>query len=122
MEPKLPRLVSGALMTPGWNALYISFEGGLTMLAPADCHMAAKVGPAARTFMPFNSAGFVMQLSFEARPPANQASERTITPCFAISARISFMNCEALMRFARSWLRIKPGIRVALNTGTLPLA
>ena len=55
-------------------------------------------------------------------PPANQASDSTITPRFSISARMSFMNCESLMRLARSWLRIRPGISVALNTGALPLA
>ena len=32
------------------------------------------------------------------------------------------MNGEPLTRLARSWLRINPGIKVALNAGTLPLA
>ena len=45
-----------------------------------------------------------------------------MTPRFSISARMSFMNWELLMRLARSWLRIRPGIRVALKTGALPLA
>ena len=64
----------------------------------------------------------MMQLSLPAMPPANQASDKTITPRFSISARMSFMNCELLTRFARSWLRISPGMSVALNAGTLPLA
>ena len=63
-----------------------------------------------------------MQPSLAAMPPANQASDSTITPCFSISARIIFMNSELLMRLARSWLRIRPGISVALKVGTLPLA
>ena len=92
------------------------------MLAPAASHIAAKVGPAARNFMPFKSSGLRMQLPLAAMPPANQASESTMTPLLSISLRMSVMNCEALMRLARSWLRIKPGIRVALNAGTLPLA
>ena len=92
------------------------------MLAPAASHMPAKVGPAARNLRPFRSSGFTMQPPLAAMPPANQASDSTITPRFSISARMSFMNCELLMRLARSWLRIRPGISVALNTGTLPLA
>ena len=36
----------------------------------------------------------MMQLSFAAMPPANQASDSTITPRFSISARMSFMNCD----------------------------
>ena len=63
-----------------------------------------------------------MQLPLDAMPPANQASESTITPCFSISARTSFMNCDWLIRLARSWLRMRPGMSVALNAGTLPLA
>ena len=84
--------------------------------------MSAKVIPAERNLRPFMSAGLVMQPFLEAMPPANHASDSTITPCFSISARMSFMNCEALMRLARSWLRIRPGISVAPKAGTLPLA
>jgi hypothetical protein len=63
-----------------------------------------------------------MQPPLAATPPANQASDKTMTPRLAISARMSVMNFDALTRLARSWLRIRPGISVALNTGALPLA
>src|SRR6185437_4610390 len=98
------------------------FEGGLTMLAPAVSHIPANVGPAARNLRPFRSFGRTTQPSFAATPPANHASDKTMTPRFSISARTSFMNWELLIRLARSWLRIRPGINVALNTGALPLA
>ncbi len=63
-----------------------------------------------------------MQPFFEPIAPASQASESTITPAFSILARISFMNCESAMRAARSWLRTRPGMSVAPNSRTLPLA
>ena len=72
--------------------------------------------------MPFMSSGLHDAALFDAMPPANQASDSTMTPRFSISARMSFMNGELLMRLARSWLRIRPGISVAPKTGTLPLA
>ena len=84
--------------------------------------MSAKVMPAERNLRPFMSDGLVMQPFLEAMPPANQASDSTITPCFSMSARICFMKAELLMRLARSWLRIRPGISVAPKAGTLPLA
>src|SRR5439155_1429345 len=92
------------------------------MEAPADCHIAAKVGPAERTFRPLMSAGERMQALFDAIAPASQASESTITPALSIFALISFMNSELFTRAARSWLRTRPGISVAPNARTLPLA
>src|SRR5271154_144296 len=122
MEAKVPRLVSVACTTPDWNALYISFEGGVTMLAPAACHIAAKVGPAARNLTPLRSAGFSMQPVLDAMPPANHASDKTMTPLSAMILRMSVMNWDWLIRLARAGLRIRPGISVALKAGTLPLA
>ena len=46
----------------------------------------------------------------------------TVTPAFSILSLMSFMNGEALSRWARSWLRTSPGISVALKAPTLPLA
>jgi hypothetical protein len=37
-------------------------------------------------------------------------------------ALISSMNGDTLSRCARAWLRTRPGISVAPNTGTCPLA
>src|SRR6266852_4477357 len=100
-ETKLPELVSVASATPVCNALYTSFEGTDTIEAPADCHMAAKVGPAERTFRPLMSFGVRMQAFFEATAPASQASASTMTPAWSIFALMSFMNCELLTRAAR---------------------
>ena len=96
--------------------------GTETIDAPAACHIAAKVGPAERIFRPLMSSGVRMQAFLEATAPASQASDRTITPAFSILALISFMNWESLSRAARSWLRTRPGISVAPNARTLPLA
>ena len=84
--------------------------------------MAAKVGPAERTFRPLMSSGLRMHAVLEAIAPASQASASTITPFSSILARISFMNGQLLSRAARSWLRTRPGISVAPNSRTLPLA
>ncbi len=92
------------------------------MDAPAACHICANVGPAERNLSPFTSAGVRMQPRLEAMAPASQASESTITPAFSMRARMSFMKGESLMRAARSWLRTRPGIRVAPKARTLPLA
>src|SRR5213594_513596 len=121
-ETKLPELVSVASATPVCSALYTSFDGIETMEAPADCHIAAKVGPAERTLRPLMSAGVRMQAFFDAIAPASQASESTMTPALSILALISFMNSELFTRAARSWLRTRPGISVAPNARTLPLA
>ena len=48
---------------------------------------AAKVGPAARNLMPFRSAGFSMQPSFDAMPPANHVIDSTMTPLSAMILR-----------------------------------
>ena len=92
------------------------------MDAPADCHIAAKVGPAERTLTPLMSAGVRTHDFFEAMPPASHASDKTMTPAFSIFDRISFMNLESLRRAARSWLRTRPGISVAPKARSLPLA
>ena len=63
-----------------------------------------------------------MQPFFEATAPASQASASTTTPALSICALMSFMNGESFMRCARSWLRTRPGISVAPNARTLPLA
>ena len=93
-----------------------------TIDAPACCHMAAKVGPAERIFRPLMSSGLRMQAFLEATAPASQASANTTTPALSIFALISFMNGDSLSRVARSWLRTRAGISVALNAPTLPLA
>ena len=118
----LPVLVSVPSATPVCSALYTSLLGTETMEAPAACHIDANVGPAERNLRPFTSSGLRMQLFLEAIAPASQASESTMTPDFSILARMSFMNCESLMRAARSWLRTRPGISVAPKSRTLPLA
>ena len=94
----------------------------LTIEAPACCHMAAKVGPAERTFWPLMSSGLRMQPFFEATAPASQASASTTPPALSILALISFMKSEPLSLAARSWLRTRPGISVALKAPTFPLA
>src|SRR5712692_8143413 len=104
-ETKLPELVSVASATPVCSALYTSFDGIETIEAPAACHIAAKVGPAERTFRPLMSLGVRMQAFFEAMAPASQASASTTTPAWSILALMSFMNFELLIRAARSWLR-----------------
>src|SRR5260221_13686931 len=121
-DTKLPELVSVGSATAVCKALYTSLLGIETIEAPADCHIAANVGPAERTFRPLMSSGLRMQPFFEAMAPASQASARTITPAFSICALISFMNGELFTRCARSWLRTRPGISVAPNARTLPLA
>ena len=97
-------------------------DGIETIEAPAACHIAAKVGPAERIFRPLMSAGVRMQPFLDATAPASQASDSTMTPAFSILALMSFMNCESFSRAARSWLRTSPGISVAPNARTLPLA
>src|SRR5215470_14508737 len=101
-EMKLPELVSVASATPVCKALYTSLLGIDTIEAPAACHIAAKVGPAERSFCPLTSAGERMQDFLDATAPASQASESTITPAFSILALISFMNFESPSRDARS--------------------
>jgi len=93
-----------------------------TIDAPAACHIDANVGPAERILTPLMSAGARMQPFFDATAPASHASESTITPAFSIFVRMSFMNFESLTRRARSWLRTRPGIRVAPKARSLPLA
>jgi len=63
-----------------------------------------------------------MQPRLDAMAPASHASDSTMTPFFSISALMSFMNGESLSRAALSWLRTSPGIKVALNSRTLPEA
>ena len=121
-ETKLPELVSVASATPVCSALYTSFDGIETMEAPAACHMAAKVGPAERTFCPLMSSGLRMQVRFEAMAPTSQASASTTTPALSICALMSFMNGELLRRCARSWLRTSAGMSVAPKARCLPLA
>src|SRR5258708_34265309 len=121
-DTKLPELVSVPSATPVCSALYTSLLGIETIEAPAACHIDAKVGPAERNFRPFTSAGVRMQPLLEAMAPASQASERTMTPAFSIFALMSFINLGAFMRAARSWLRTRPGMRVAPKARTLPLA
>src|ERR1043166_1065053 len=93
-ETKLPELVSVASATPVCSALYTSLLGTDTIVAPADCHMAAKVGPAERNLRPFTSSGLRMQLFFDAMAPASQASASTITPALSICALMSFRSEE----------------------------
>src|SRR5260370_37334906 len=121
-ETKLPELVSVASATPGFSALYTSFDGIDTIEAPAACHIAAKVGPAERTLSPLMSSGLRMQPRLEAIAPASHASASTTTPALSICALISFLNAEVLTRCARSSLRTNPGIRVAPKARCLPLA
>ena len=83
---------------------------------------AANVGPAERNLRPFTSSGLRMQPFFDAMPPASQASESTMTPALSIFALTSFMKGESFTRNARSWLRMRPGMRVTPNARTLPLA
>lgn len=64
-DRKLPMPVSVPSATPVWNA----FDGIETIEAAADCHICAKVGPAARNFSPFTSLGSRMQPRFETIPP-----------------------------------------------------
>src|SRR5438045_8209615 len=114
-ETKLPELVSVASATPVCSALYTSFDGIETMEAPAACHIAAKVGPAERTLSPLMSSGLRMQPRLEAIAPASQPPASTTTPALSICALMSFMNAELFTRWARSWLRTKPGISVEIG-------
>ena len=68
------------------------------------------------------SSGLRMQFFLEATAPASQASASTTTPALSIFALMSFMNGGVVQRCARSWLRTRPGISVALKARILPLA
>ncbi len=92
------------------------------MEAPAASSISSKAGPAARKFWPSTVSGEVMQRSLEAKPPASQASASTRAPPSSITALIISMYSESLRRWACSWLRTRPGIRVAENSGWRPLA
>src|SRR5258706_6249756 len=118
-ETKLPELVSVASATPVCRALYTSLDGTETIEAPAACHMAAKVGPAERTFRPLISSGLRMQPLFDAIPPASQASTSTTPPALSLCALLSFLKGDLFLRCARSWLRTSPGISAAMTSAIL---
>ena len=90
--------------------------------APAVASISSKAGPAARMVWPSTVSGEVMQRMSEAKPPASQASASTRAPASLMTSLIMPMNSESLRRWARSWLRTSPGIRVAENSGWRPLA
>ena len=90
--------------------------------APAATSICSKAGPAARITLPCASAGSRTQPPLPAKPPASQASESTITPASSMICLMSSMNAESFRRLACSWFLTRPGIKVALNCGCLPLA
>ena len=63
-----------------------------------------------------------MHFLLEAKAPASHASEITTTPASLMIFLMSSMKGESFRRLAWSWFLTRPGMRVALNCGCLPLA
>ena len=82
------------------------------MAAPAPSSIWLNAFPAALITSPFTSFGFLIHLVFDAKPPPNQASDKTITPASLIIFLISFIIGDLLNFNACLWFLTVPGIKV----------